>query len=117
MTPSDTEPSAVSQPDSLNFDVIVVGASLAGCTAAHLYAQQGLRVALVEQQREAGAFKHPCTDRAADVLGSGQGQAYGASPAGVWCAVEQSGAIPLAASLAARDLGEPTPLGRQGCEP
>jgi menaquinone-9 beta-reductase len=61
MTPSETEQSAVCQPDSLNFDVIVVGASLAGCTAARLYAQQGLRVALVEQQREAGAFKHLCT--------------------------------------------------------
>ncbi|HWX34375.1 MAG TPA: NAD(P)/FAD-dependent oxidoreductase [Steroidobacteraceae bacterium] len=61
MRPSETEQSAVSQPDSNNPDVIVVGASLAGCTAARLYAQHGLRVALVEQQREAGAFKHLCT--------------------------------------------------------
>ena len=43
------------------FDVIVVGASLAGCTAARLYALQGLRVALIEQQREPVAFKHLCT--------------------------------------------------------
>jgi flavin-dependent dehydrogenase len=61
MTPSEPEQPAVSQPDANNIDVIVVGASLAGCTAARLYAQQGLRVAVVEQQREAGAFKHLCT--------------------------------------------------------
>lgn len=43
------------------FDVAVVGASLAGCTAAVLYAMQGLRVALVEQHRDPGSFKHLCT--------------------------------------------------------
>jgi 2-polyprenyl-6-methoxyphenol hydroxylase-like FAD-dependent oxidoreductase len=43
------------------FDVIVVGASLGGCTAARLFALQGLRVALVEQQRDDDAFKHLCT--------------------------------------------------------
>ena len=33
-----------------DFDAIVVGASVAGCTAARLYAQRGARVALVEKR-------------------------------------------------------------------
>jgi menaquinone-9 beta-reductase len=53
---------SIQQPHSNSeFDVIVVGASLAGGTAARLYALQGLRVAVIEQQREPAAFKHLCT--------------------------------------------------------
>lgn len=58
-TPSNTRPQAPrGRPD---YDVLVVGASLAGCTAAALYARAGLRVALVERNREQDAFKRFCT--------------------------------------------------------
>jgi flavin-dependent dehydrogenase len=43
------------------FDVVVVGASIAGCTAARLYAQRGARVALVERRPDMDAFKTVCT--------------------------------------------------------
>jgi menaquinone-9 beta-reductase len=45
----------------LDHDVAVVGASLAGCTAATLLARAGLRVALIERHRDLGAFKPLCT--------------------------------------------------------
>ena len=43
------------------FDAVVVGASLAGCTAATLYARQGLSVALVEAHRDINHHKRACT--------------------------------------------------------
>jgi menaquinone-9 beta-reductase len=43
------------------FDVAVVGASVAGCTAARLFGQSGARVALVEQRSDPAAFKVVCT--------------------------------------------------------
>lgn len=43
------------------FDVAVVGASVAGCTAARLFAQAGARVALVEQRADPAAYKVVCT--------------------------------------------------------
>jgi 2-polyprenyl-6-methoxyphenol hydroxylase-like FAD-dependent oxidoreductase len=42
-------------------DVVIVGASLAGCTAAMLFARAGLRVALVERHRAIDAYKRICT--------------------------------------------------------
>ncbi|HEX8052995.1 MAG TPA: NAD(P)/FAD-dependent oxidoreductase [Thermoleophilaceae bacterium] len=42
------------------FDAVVVGASLAGSTATKLLAEQGLRVALVERQPDASAYKRVC---------------------------------------------------------
>jgi menaquinone-9 beta-reductase len=42
-------------------DVVVVGASIAGCTAARLYAQRGLRVALIERHRDPAHYKRLCT--------------------------------------------------------
>jgi menaquinone-9 beta-reductase len=43
-----------------DYDVVVVGASIAGCTAAILYGRAGLRVALVERNRRRGAYKAMC---------------------------------------------------------
>ncbi len=43
------------------FDVVVVGAGLAGCTAARLFALKGLHVALVEHHVDVQAFKQLCT--------------------------------------------------------
>jgi flavin-dependent dehydrogenase len=45
----------------LTCDVAVVGASVGGCTAATLFARQGLRVALLEQSTDPLAFKRVCT--------------------------------------------------------
>jgi flavin-dependent dehydrogenase len=42
-------------------DVIVVGASTAGCTAARLFAQRGASVALVERRPSPTAYKTVCT--------------------------------------------------------
>jgi flavin-dependent dehydrogenase len=44
-----------------DFDVAVVGASVAGCTAARLFAQAGARVALIERQPAPDAYKVTCT--------------------------------------------------------
>ena len=44
-----------------DFDAVVVGASVAGCTAARLYAQRGARVALVERRPDPDAYKTVCT--------------------------------------------------------
>src|SRR3954470_19497656 len=43
------------------FDVAVVGASIAGCTAARLYALRGARVALIERRPDPSAWKVVCT--------------------------------------------------------
>jgi flavin-dependent dehydrogenase len=44
-----------------DFDAVIVGASVAGCTAARLYAQRGARVALVERRPDMDAYKTVCT--------------------------------------------------------
>ncbi len=43
------------------YDAVVVGASLAGCTAATLIARAGLRVALVEKNPDPAGFKRICS--------------------------------------------------------
>src|SRR5436309_7111567 len=43
------------------FDVVVVGASIGGCTAARMFAQAGARVALIERRPDPGAYKVVCT--------------------------------------------------------
>src|SRR5918999_4399095 len=43
------------------FDVVVVGASIGGCSAARLFALAGARVALVERRRDPAAYKVVCT--------------------------------------------------------
>ncbi|HEY1853015.1 MAG TPA: NAD(P)/FAD-dependent oxidoreductase [Solirubrobacterales bacterium] len=42
-------------------DVVVVGGSLAGCTAGILLARQGARVAMIEKQPDPAAFKRICS--------------------------------------------------------
>ena len=42
-------------------DVAIVGASIAGCTAAILFARQGLSVALLERETDPAAYKKICT--------------------------------------------------------
>lgn len=46
---------------SERYDVAIVGASVGGCTAARLLAQQGARVALIERKPDLDAFKTVCT--------------------------------------------------------
>ena len=43
------------------FDAVIVGASLAGCTAAIKLGRAGARVALVERRPDPGAFKRVCS--------------------------------------------------------
>ena len=43
-----------------DYDAVIVGASLAGCTTAMLLARIGVRVALVEQRPDMNAFKRVC---------------------------------------------------------
>jgi flavin-dependent dehydrogenase len=44
-----------------DYDVAIVGASTAGCTAARLLAQRGARVALIERRPSLDAYKTVCT--------------------------------------------------------
>jgi flavin-dependent dehydrogenase len=44
-----------------DFDVVVVGGSVAGCTAARLFAERGASVALVERRTDPAAYKVVCT--------------------------------------------------------
>ena len=44
-----------------SFDVVVVGAGIAGCTAARFYGERGLRVALVDGRTEIDDYKRMCT--------------------------------------------------------
>lgn len=44
-----------------DFDVAVVGASVAGCAAARLFAQGGARVALIEKRPDPQSYKVACT--------------------------------------------------------
>src|SRR5438445_3427128 len=44
-----------------DYDVAVVGGSIAGCTAATFLARQGARVALVESHSDPKTYKRMCT--------------------------------------------------------
>src|SRR5207302_6974910 len=44
-----------------DYDVAIVGASTAGCTAARLFALRGARVALIERRPSMDAYKTVCT--------------------------------------------------------
>lgn len=43
------------------YDVVVIGASVGGCTAATLYAKRGLKVALLEISKDLAHYKKICT--------------------------------------------------------
>jgi flavin-dependent dehydrogenase len=47
--------------DAGEYDVAIVGASLAGCTAAILLSRAGARVALIEKSPDPNAYKHVCS--------------------------------------------------------
>ncbi|MFF4369482.1 NAD(P)/FAD-dependent oxidoreductase [Streptomyces sp. NPDC001594] len=46
---------------TVGYDVVISGASIAGCAAAMLLARQGARVALLERRKEHGSYKVLCT--------------------------------------------------------
>ncbi len=46
---------------SKDFDVAIVGGSVAGCAAARMFARQGASVALVERHADPSAYKVTCT--------------------------------------------------------
>jgi flavin-dependent dehydrogenase len=48
-------------PAGSDYDVAIVGASTAGCTAARLFAQRGASVALIERRPAIDAYKTVCT--------------------------------------------------------
>ena len=58
MTPAAGNPLSGTSED---YDVAIVGASTAGCTAARLFALRGARVALVERRPALDAYKTVCT--------------------------------------------------------
>ncbi|HET9153029.1 MAG TPA: NAD(P)/FAD-dependent oxidoreductase [Solirubrobacterales bacterium] len=58
--PSTDSPSPIIG-DGAAYDAVIVGGSLAGCTAATLLARSGARVALVEKQPDPNAFKRMCS--------------------------------------------------------
>ena len=43
------------------YDAVIVGAGLAGCTAAILFGKRGARVALIDRNLDPGAYKRICT--------------------------------------------------------
>src|SRR6185503_7863905 len=47
--------------ETIETDVVIVGASVAGTAAATLFARAGWRVVVVDRVRDAGAFKRQCT--------------------------------------------------------
>jgi flavin-dependent dehydrogenase len=53
--------SSLAMPRRTGFDVVIVGASIAGCSAARLYAVAGARVALIERRPDPHAYRVVCT--------------------------------------------------------
>lgn len=47
--------------EDVEYDAVIVGASLAGCATAMFLGRAGLRVALVEQRPDSSAYKRICT--------------------------------------------------------
>jgi 2-polyprenyl-6-methoxyphenol hydroxylase-like FAD-dependent oxidoreductase len=72
----------------MDSDVVIVGASVAGCTAALLYGRAGLRVTVVEKQRDPAAFKALCGHF---VLGGTRDMLR---RTGLWEAIVAAGGVP-----------------------
>ena len=100
--------------DSSSHDVAVVGASIAGTTAAVLYARRGLRVVLLERHTDPATYKKICTHyiqaSAAPTI-----ERLGIAPA-----LAQAGAVPNAFELWTRwgwirdPTGRPSRFPRHG---
>ena len=58
---TESKPSNGSIANPPDYDVVIAGASLAGCATAILLGRAGLSVALVEKKPDAGAFKRTCS--------------------------------------------------------
>jgi flavin-dependent dehydrogenase len=71
----------------MTYDVVIVGAGVAGCTAAILYGRAGLRVALIEKHRDISTHKALCGHF---VLGGTQPMLR---RAGLWEAMIEAGAV------------------------
>ena len=57
-----TDQMSIDRPDGRHlYDVAIVGASIGGCSSAILYAQKGLRVALIERNPDIDHYKKVCT--------------------------------------------------------
>ena len=48
-------------PSHSQYDVAIVGASIAGCAAAIFFGRAGARVALIERDRDPSGYKKLCT--------------------------------------------------------
>jgi flavin-dependent dehydrogenase len=51
----------VNMPSNSQYDVAIVGASIAGCAAAIFFGRAGARVALIERDRDPAGYKKLCT--------------------------------------------------------
>ncbi len=58
---AESKPSNGSIANSPDYDVVIAGASLAGCATAILLGRAGFSVALVEKRPDPGAFKRTCS--------------------------------------------------------
>jgi flavin-dependent dehydrogenase len=58
---SDSEHTGAAHPDTHDYDVAIVGASIAGCTAATFLARSGAKVALLESHSDPKTYKRLCT--------------------------------------------------------
>ena len=59
--PNSSECGAVPTAGDHEYDVAIVGASLAGCTAATFLGRAGARVALIESHADPASYKRMCT--------------------------------------------------------
>src|ERR1043165_8275364 len=76
-----------------DYDVGVVGASVAGCTAAVMFGRAGLRVALLERRRDMAAYKAMCGHF---ILG---GTKATLDRLGFWDEMVAAGAVPAWAAI------------------
>jgi flavin-dependent dehydrogenase len=92
--------------ESSSHDVVIVGGSIAGTTAAVLFARRGLRVALLERHTDPAAYKKICTHYI-------QASATATiERLGLTAALAESGAVPNAVELWTRWGWIRSPAGR-----